>query len=178
MNQKKRYQRENQGTVLPTSKILMGLILALAIIFGLFLLRKPMEDEVPITEDEIFEEAYEEVVIPLEPEEPDSAPKIFMVVEEQPVFPGGEETRVNFLRENMSYPMKARESGIQGTVFVTFVIEKDGSITNAQILQGIGGGCDEEALRVTKMMPNWTPGKQKGQPVRTQFTMPIRFALR
>ncbi|MEZ5083006.1 MAG: energy transducer TonB [Bacteroidales bacterium] len=71
----------------------------------------------------------------------------------------------------------ARESGIQGRVFVTFVVERDGNITDVKILRGIGGGCDEEALRVIKNMPKWTPGKQRGKPVRVQFNMPIMFKL-
>lgn len=71
----------------------------------------------------------------------------------------------------------ARESGIQGIVYITFVVERDGSITDVRILRPIGGGCDEEAIRVIKAMPKWTPGKQRGRPVRVQFNMPIRFTL-
>ena len=71
----------------------------------------------------------------------------------------------------------ARESSIQGTVYATFVVERDGSVTDVRVLRGIGGGCDEEALRVIKAMPRWTPGKQRGKPVRVQFTMPIKFTL-
>jgi len=71
----------------------------------------------------------------------------------------------------------ARESGIEGTVYVTFVVEKDGSITDVRVLRGIGGGCDKEAIRVVKEMPKWDPGKQRGKPVRVQFNMPIRFTL-
>jgi protein TonB len=71
----------------------------------------------------------------------------------------------------------ARESGIQGKVFVTFVVEKDGSITDVKVLRGIGGGCDEEAVRVIKGMPKWSVGKQRGKPVRVQFNMPIVFKL-
>lgn len=103
--------------------------------------------------------------------------EIFTVVEENPMFPGGDEARMNFLRENIKYPQMARESGIQGTVYVTFVVEPSGSITNIKILRGIGGGCDEEALRVVRQMPKWKPGKQRGKSVRVQFNMPIRFVL-
>jgi len=102
---------------------------------------------------------------------------IFQVVEDQPGFPGGEEARMRFLSNNIRYPAIARESGIQGTVFITFVVERDGSITDVQVVRGIGGGCDEEAVRVVRMMPRWTPGKQRGRPVRVQFMMPIRFTL-
>ena len=71
----------------------------------------------------------------------------------------------------------ARESGIQGVVYVTFVVEPDGSISNVRVIRGIGGGCDEEAIRVVKMMPKWIPGNQRGKPVRVQFNMPIKFTL-
>lgn len=71
----------------------------------------------------------------------------------------------------------ARESGIQGTVYVTFVVERNGNVTDVRVLRGIGGGCDEEAVRVIKAMPKWNPGKQRGKPVRVQFNMPIKFTL-
>jgi periplasmic protein TonB len=102
---------------------------------------------------------------------------IFTVVEDQPSFPGGEEARIRYLQENLRYPQMAREAGIQGTVFVTFVVERDGSVTDVRVLRGIGGGCDEEAVRVVRNMPRWNPGRQRGQAVRVQFNMPIRFVL-
>jgi protein TonB len=77
----------------------------------------------------------------------------------------------------MKYPQMARESGIQGTVYVTFVVERNGNVTDVKVLRGIGGGCDEEAIRVIQAMPPWVPGKQRGKPVRVQFNMPIRFTL-
>lgn len=102
---------------------------------------------------------------------------IFTVVEDQPAFPGGEEARIRYLSANINYPQMAREAGIQGTVFVTFVVERDGSVTDVRVLRGIGGGCDEEAVKVVANMPRWQPGRQRGQPVRVQFNMPIRFVL-
>ncbi|MEI6766336.1 MAG: energy transducer TonB [Bacteroidota bacterium] len=102
---------------------------------------------------------------------------IFTVVEEMPSFPGGDESRIKFLQENIKYPQMARESGIQGTVYVTFVVNENGQVTDVKVLRGIGGGCDEEAVRVVKMMPPWNAGKQSGKPVRVQFNMPIRFTL-
>jgi protein TonB len=72
----------------------------------------------------------------------------------------------------------ALESGIQGKVFVTFVVEKDGQISDIRVLRGIGGGCDAEAIRVVKSMPNWKPGRQRNMPVRVQFNLPVRFILR
>jgi protein TonB len=98
-------------------------------------------------------------------------------VEESPSFPGGEEARIRFLQENIEYPQMARESGIQGTVYMTFVVEPSGSVSAVRVLRGIGGGCDEEAIRVIQKMPKWNPGKQRGKPVRVQFTMPIKFTL-
>jgi len=100
-----------------------------------------------------------------------------IIVETAPEFPGGIEAMHQFLRENIVFPAEAREQRIQGTVFVTFVVERDGRISNVNVLRGIGGGADEEAARVVSMMPNWTPGKQGGEPIRMQFNMPIRFAL-
>jgi protein TonB len=103
--------------------------------------------------------------------------EIFTVVEESPAFPGGDESRIKFLQENIKYPQIARESSISGTVYVTFVVEKNGNVTDVRVLRGIGGGCDEEAVRVIKAMPKWSPGKQRGKPVRVQFNMPIKFTL-
>ena len=106
------------------------------------------------------------------------APKeIFTVVEEQPTYPGGEDARIKFLQANMKYPEEAKELGVQGKVYVTFVVEVDGSITDVKVLRGIGSGCDDEAVRVVKSMPRWVPGKQRGVPVRVQFNLPINFKL-
>lgn len=99
------------------------------------------------------------------------------IVEVMPEFPGGDAARVKFLAENLKYPPQARENGIQGTVFVTFVVGKSGTISEAKIIRGIGGGCDEEAIRVVRMMPSWIPGKQNGRQVPVQFNLPIKFSL-
>ena len=103
--------------------------------------------------------------------------EVFMVVENPPKYPGGEPARQEFFAENMKYPKKAKEQGIQGKVYITFVVEPNGSVTNIQVLRGIGGGCDEEAIRVIRLMPNWEPGTQRGQAVRVQVNMPIKFSL-
>ncbi len=102
---------------------------------------------------------------------------VFTVVEEMPSFPGGETERNKFLSENIVYPQQAAENGIQGTVYVSFVVDTKGNVTDAKILRGIGGGCDEEALRVVKMMPKWVSGKQNGKRVRVLFNMPVYFRL-
>lgn len=103
--------------------------------------------------------------------------EIFTVVEESPDYVGGDLGRIKFLQDNIKYPQMARESGIQGTVYVTFVVERDGAVTDVKVQRGIGGGCDEEAIRVVKAMPRWKPGKQRGKSVRVQFNMPIKFTL-
>ncbi len=137
-----------------------------------------LEEEFTIDMDaDVFTEVQEFTPIEFEEEEEVEEDVIFTVVEDQPQFPGGEEARQRFLEENLRYPQMAREAGIQGTVFVTFVVETDGSVTDVQVLRGIGGGCDQEAVRVVEMMPRWEPGRQRGQPVRVQFNMPIRFRL-
>lgn len=104
--------------------------------------------------------------------------EIFVFVEENPSFPGGEEALYSFLRDNIKYPQLARENNITGKVFVQFVVEKDGSISNAKVMRDIGGGCGQEALRVVKAMPKWKPGKQRGKAVRAQFNLPVSFNLR
>ena len=138
-----------------------------------------VEDEIDINaevdQDEVIEE-YEFTPPEIEEEEIVEA-EIFKVVEEMPEFPGGAAKMMEYIQKNIKYPMMARESDIQGRVFVSFVVEPDGSITNVAVLRGIGGGCDEEALRVVQSMPNWKPGKQRGSAVRCSFTVPIIFKL-
>lgn len=95
-----------------------------------------------------------------------------------PEFPGGLEALLNYLSRNIRYPTEARQQGIQGRVYLSFVIEKNGSVSTIEILRGIGGGCDEEAIRVVEKMPNWNPGKQNGRPVRVIYNLPVRFSLR
>lgn len=103
--------------------------------------------------------------------------QVFVVVESMPSFPGGQAELMKYLSANLKYPSAAKEIGISGRVFLTFVVEKDGSVTDIQILRGIGGGCDEEAIRVVKSMPKWIPGKQRSVPVRVRFNLPVKFTL-
>lgn len=105
----------------------------------------------------------------------ESGSEVFVVVETMPSFPGGNPQ--NWIAKNIKYPAIAVENGIQGKVYVQFVIEKDGSITDVKVIRGIDASLDNEALRVIKTMPNWNPGKQKGHPVRVTYTMPIAFSL-
>lgn len=120
------------------------------------------------TEIEFFE-VQEEVI---------EEPEIFTIVEEMPSFPGGEEELFKYLGKSIKYPQMAKDAGISGIVYVTFVVKEDGSIADVRVLRGIGGGCDEVAVDVVKNMPKWKAGKQRGKPVRVQYNLPIRFTLR
>ncbi len=102
---------------------------------------------------------------------------VYTVVEEMPTFPGGDEARIKFLCDNIKYPLMAKQAGIQGNVYLTFIIDEKGRVTDVKVLRGIGGGCDEEAVRVVKMSPPWNAGRIDGKPVRVQFNMPIKFTL-
>jgi periplasmic protein TonB len=102
---------------------------------------------------------------------------IFVVVEEDPSFPGGEEARETFLNDNISYPKIAVENQISGKVIVNFVVEPDGSISNVKIGRSVHQSLDDEAVRVVKLMPKWKPGKQRGKSVRCHFSMPVNFIL-
>ncbi len=121
-----------------------------------------------------------------EPEAPpppvvDEAPKepeIFRVVEQKPEFEGGEAGLLKYVAENIKYPAIARENGIEGKVIVQFVVDEAGNVSQANVIRGIGGGCDQEAMRVVNTMSGkWKPGKQRGRPVKVWFTLPISFKL-
>ena len=108
---------------------------------------------------------------------PDERQETIIIAEEMPFFPGGDAERLRFLGENIKYPQQATELGIQGTVYLQFVVDSKGNITDVKIMRGIGGGCEEEAMRVIKMMPQWHPGRQNGKAVRVLYTMPVNFKL-
>jgi len=95
-----------------------------------------------------------------------------------PMFPGGMSALGNFLQKNLQYPSRAREYGVKGTVWVTFLVDKKGNVSNIQVVRGIGMGCDQEAMRVVGIMPKWIPGKQRGRPVDVLYKLPIKFHLR
>ena len=102
---------------------------------------------------------------------------IMLLPEEEPEFPGGMDSLVQYFSNNLRYPEEAQKAGIEGKVYVRFVVEKDGSISNINILREIGGGCGKEAVRVVRAMPKWKPGRNKGEAVRSQFNLPIRFQI-
>jgi protein TonB len=112
-----------------------------------------------------------------EPEEFTEEPVVFKVVEEQPSFPGGYAALQKYLLDNLKYPRLAVETGISGTVYMNFIVWEDGSIRDVFVQRGIGGGCDEEALRVVTNMPKWNPGKQRTKTVNVQMVLPVKFNL-
>lgn len=135
----------------------------------------------PVVEDVVYEEAppkEEEKKVVEEPKEEKKEPEIFTFVEQQPEYPGGPAAMQAYLAEKIQYPEIARRAGIEGMVFVSFVVDERGDISGAQVVRGIGGGCDEEALRVVNAMPKWKPGRQNGQPVKVRYTVQVRFRLR
>ena len=134
-------------------------------------------DDIEINAEVEQNEVIEEYVAPEIEEEEVVEQEIFQIVEEMPSFPGGEQKLLEYVAKNTKYPQIARESGIQGRVFIGFVVETDGSISNVKVLRGIGGGCDEEAVRVIKSLPKWKPGKQRGKAVRVSYQIPVNFKL-
>jgi periplasmic protein TonB len=135
-----------------------------------------LDEEINIEADEEFVIEHQ-FTVPFVEEKMAEEKEVFIVVEEPPRFPGGHDAMLRFLAENIYYPQPARQEAIQGTVYLTFLINTDGSVDNASVLRGVHWSLDEEALRVIRAMPEWIPGKQRGKHVNVQFTMPIRFAL-
>jgi protein TonB len=135
------------------------------------------EETKDVTVSTVTQEGEKIIDLPPEPVADPDAGKVFTVVEEMPSFPGGEEKLFEYLAK-IKYPSIARENGISGRVYVTFVVDKDGKIKDAKVLRGIGGGCDEEALRVVRAMPDWKPGRQNGRNVSVQYNLPVNFNLK
>ena len=113
-----------------------------------------------------------------EPFDDDEQMKVFDVVEQMPAFPGGPNALFDYLSKNVKYPAVAEENGVQGRVIVTFVVERDGSITKVKVAKSIDPSLDKEAERVISSMPHWIPGKQSGKAVRVTYTVPVEFRLR
>ena len=120
--------------------------------------------------------AKDEIKAP-EPPKHEEETKIFTVVEQMPLFPGGDAALMAYLRDNIHYPTVAAENGVQGRVVVGFVVERDGSITDVNVLRSVDPSLDREAMRVVKGMPRWTPGKQNGSAVRVKYQVPVTFRL-
>lgn len=118
-----------------------------------------------------------DVIAEPEPPKHEEENKVFDIVEQQPLFPGGPAALIKYLSENTKYPVVAQENGVQGRVTVQFVVEKDGSISDVHVLRGVDPSLDKEAVRVVKSMPRWTPGKQNGITVRVNYRVPVLFRL-
>lgn len=121
--------------------------------------------------------AKEDIAAPEPPKHVVEETKIFTVVEQMPMYPGGDGALMGYLRDNIHYPTVAAENGVQGRVVVGFVVERDGSITDVKILRGVDPSLDREAMRVVKSMPRWNPGKQNGSAVRVKYQVPVSFRL-
>ncbi len=132
-----------------------------------------IEIDVEVTTDT----KIEDIVIAPVTEEKEDVDQIFLVVEESATPKGGMSAFYKYVSDKMKYPAQARRMGIEGKVFVEFVINRDGSITDVKAIKGIGAGCDEEAVRVVQSAPPWNPGKQRGKPVRQRYVVPIIFKL-
>ena len=134
------------------------------------------EDIMASTEDNVeWVDLDDFDVIEVEPEPEEE--EIFMVVEDQPEFPGGTAALLEYLRKNIKYPAICRENNIQGRVLVTFIVNKDGAIVETEVVKSVNPSLDKEALRVISQMPNWKPGSQRGKPVRVKYTVPVNFRL-
>ena len=128
--------------------------------------------DVEVTEETVIEE----IVFEEAPEE-EEIEEVFTIVENQPEFPGGMAAFYKYVGDNMDYPSQARRMGIEGRVYVQFVVDKDGTVTEVKAVKGIGAGCDEEAERVLRQAPKFKPGKQRGRAVKVRMVLPIIFKL-
>ncbi|WP_462252723.1 energy transducer TonB [Ekhidna sp.] len=135
-----------------------------------------IEEEIEVELDvEVTEETVVEEIVFEEAPEEENVDEIFTIVEESASFPGGITAFYGYLKKELKYPRQAQRMGIEGRVFVQFVVERDGSLTDIHVVKGIGAGCDEEAVRVLKESPKWKPGKQRGKPVRQKMIQNILF---
>ena len=135
-----------------------------------------VEDDIEIEDELEIEdtESDEDEEIEIEEEDDD---EFFMVVENMPEFPGGDLGLMKYIQKNVKYPAIAKEYNITGKVYVSFIVDKSGSVTNVKIVRGVDKNLDAEALRVVKSLPKYKPGKQRGKAVRVMFTIPINFTL-
>lgn len=139
-----------------------------------------IDDELQIDDSEADDKTLIDatpVVTTVKEEEEETANEVFFIVEDMPEFPGGEMALRQYIANSIKYPVIAQENGIQGKVYVTFVVGKDGKVSNATIARGIDPSLDKEALRVVNALPAWKPGKQRGKPVNVSYTVPINFVL-
>lgn len=139
-----------------------------------------VENQIEFNTEDSQDKAQIQTYTPPPPPKPkveEAEDEIFVVVEKQPEFPGGMGALMKFLGSNIKYPVIAQENGISGRVICNFVVEKNGSITDVQVVRGVDPSLDKEAVRVIEDMPKWSPGQQRGKPVRVRFTLPVVFRL-
>ena len=168
----------------PSQRIGMAkLFLLFPLVACLVLLSDCKPGDKQAKEEAPAEAAMEEIVVVGYPGEDTDVPaataedQVFMVVEQMPQFPGGQEALMKFLAQNLRYPEEARKAAIQGRVIASFVVRKDGSLTDIEVMRGVNPSLDDEAIRVIKSMPKWEPGKQRGQAVSVKYTVPVTFRL-
>ncbi|MDE5424365.1 energy transducer TonB [Ancylomarina sp. DW003] len=136
-----------------------------------------VDDELEILDSEVdMAEDLQYVVV--EEEEEDDEEPIFVLVEDMPEFPGGNEALLKYLAAKLDYPEQAKNNKVEGKVYVSFIIDLDGSIVNIKIVRGVNADLGAEAIRVIKAMPKWIPGKQRGKSVRVNYVLPIIFSLK
>jgi protein TonB len=137
-----------------------------------------IKDDIKVNLDvEVTDETKVETIVVQAEEAKEETDEIFTVVEESAAPKGGMQAFYKFVSDKIKYPAQARRMGIEGRVFVEFVINKDGSLSDVRAIKGIGAGCDEEAVRIVQSSPAWSPGKQRGKPVKQRYTLPIIFKL-
>lgn len=144
-----------------------------------------VEDKIEVNDDFMSTESDENTAVEIvevapiaEPEpEVEEEPQVFFIVENMPEFPGGELALRKYIAENVRYPEMAKENDIQGTVYVRFVVDTDGSVKNVEVIRGVDPLLDKEAIRVIQSLPKWKPGKQRGKAVKVSHSVPIKFAL-
>ncbi len=142
-----------------------------------------VQDPIEVTDIELPDVSYEpddsfEEPQFIDTEEEESPEEEFVFAEKQASFPGGQEAWMKYLRKNLKYPRQAQRMGIEGKVYLNFLVDAEGNISNIEVPRGIGGGCDQEAIRVLENAPNWNPGLQRGQPVKSPMSIYIVFRLK
>ncbi len=147
----------------------MIILFALAMCVGCGQSSEQKEESVPTDVTKAVEAEDEDTL--------ENGEQVFRVVEVMPKFPGGDAELLKFIAKNVKYPQESQNKGEQGRVICSFVVTKDGTLTNYKVIRGISPALDQEAVRVLQMMPRWTPGTQKGKPVAVKYTVPITFKL-
>ena len=135
------------------------------------------QSAIAVTDEQVETSVNKEVLQIFGNSQEDASGEVYGIVEEMPQFPGGEIALCKYIANSIKYPVVAQKTGIQGKVYVTFIVDRDGGVTDVKVLQGVDPLLDREALRVVRNLPRWKPGKQRGVPVRVSYTVPINFIL-